>query len=183
VDTKKLFEKYGTKLQKVAFVFSRKTGYRLDREEVHQEFAVRLLELNQRYPDKDDKDFEKVLNWSLHNLGCDLLKKLYNSPVITLNEELNLVKEVFEPSFIYFFKEAGLSVIQNARSREIFSWLVDNFETVEDTRAVKNAVRKRTARVSKQDIIEVVARAFKIPVCAADFHIRMIKEGLAAVRV
>jgi len=123
------------------------------------------------------------LNWSLHNLGCDLLKKLYNSPTVELNDELNLVKEVFEPSFTFFFKEAGLSVIRGAKTKKVFSWLVDNFETVEDERAVKNEVRKRTIQVSKQDIIEAVATAFKIPICAADFHIRAIKEGLAAVRV
>lgn len=178
-----MIKKYDSHLKKIAMVFSYKSRGTIDKEDFYQEFAIRLIELVRRYQDKPDPDFRKILNFSLHNLGCDLLKQQFRYVVVDHTDAANghLFKTVVEPHFLYFYKEAMLSTLQSAKSKEIFEWLLDNMDSVEKLRQEKNLAQQRERRLVLGDAMDCIVSVFGIARCKAEYHMSKIKEAMRAI--
>lgn len=183
MDLNALLKQYDSKLQKVSFVFSRKSRYIIEKEEFYQSFALRLIELANRYPNLPDQEFNKVLNFSLHNVAVDVLKARFRYVAVDFNDAKNqsLIKETVEPSFLYFYKEATLRMIRDVKAREIFDWLVSHPELVDQVRDARNLVSIRTRRIALRDVIDAVSKQFELAPCAVRYYVRVIKESLVSV--
>jgi hypothetical protein len=179
----KLFETHNTRLSKVAAVFAYKSRGTIEREEFYQEFAVRLLTLNKKYFDKPEEEFIKILNFSLHNLACDMLRNRFRfvcfDPADTANQ--SIIATTVVPSFLYFYKEAVRRLIQDALTLEIYDWLIENPEKVERVRKKKNLESFRIRRVALEDVVDCVTERFKIVPCCARHHVRVIKASLKQI--
>jgi len=190
----RLFEQHNIRMKKIASVFAVKSRGTIEAEEFYQEFAVRLLELNQRYKKQPPTEFTKILNFSLHNLACDLLRcrfKIAYFDADTL-ETLDVgsrmyimphVNKDFRNSFLYFYRQALEGLIRDAKAVEIFDWLISNADVVEKIRAEKNLTSLRQRRISFTDVVDAVCQQFNMIPNVARCHLRTIKNGLKQVWV
>jgi len=187
----RLFQEHDVRLKKIANVFAYKSRRTIEREEFYQEFAVRLLELNLRYKDKPAKEFIKILNFSLHNLACDMLKSRFRIVYFSEDtlkrldsiEQVDYDNPVLRNSFLYFYKQAMFRLLQDAKSAEVFGWLVENPDIVETLREEKNLAAMRCRRVAFSDVVESVCTRFDMIPNVARHHIRAIKNCLKQVWV
>jgi len=178
-----LFQNHNTRLSKIASVFAGKSRGTIEQQEFYQEFAVRLLRLDLRYHDKPQEEFIKILNFSLHNLACDMLRKRFRFYCYDTNDAVNqtIFSTTVAPSFLYFYKESVRRLIQEVLTLEIYDWLIENPEAVEKVRRRRNLRLCRNRRVVVKDVVDLVTRRFKIAPCAARYHIRVIKDSLKQV--
>lgn len=175
-----LFKRYDGQLKKVAGAFSRKTQYRIESIEFYQEFAVRLMELVPRYENLPQEEFRKTLNRSLHNLGVDVLKR--SSKTIPVDpQSTTIINTVMVPSYKHFYKQAVMQILEDTRDKEIFGWLVENIEAVEEVRAVKNVSLKRQRRATIADVVEAIANEFQLNRMAARNHFNKIRASIDRV--
>jgi hypothetical protein len=180
-----LFQQHDVRLKKIASVFTNKSHGTIERQEFYQEFAVRLIELYRRYETKPDKEFTKILNFSLHNLACDMLRARFTyfcvediDVAVASGVDRSVYRETLAPSFLYFYKESAQRLIQDARTRKIFVWLMEHPEVVEEIRREKNLSSIRTIRLALSDVIQAVAKNFEIKPCLVRYHIKVIKDSL-----
>ena len=178
-----MFQKYDSCLKKLANVFSYKSRGTIDRDDFYQEFAIRLMELVRRYADKPDSEFRKILNFSLHNLGVDLLRQRFSYFTVDHTDEANegLFKTVVEPSFLFFYREATLSMLRSTKAKEIFEWLVEHPNVVEQVREEKNLVQQRCRKVALVDVVDTVTQTFHIARCEARYHVHQIRKAIWSV--
>lgn len=185
----KLFKKYDTRLNKISAVFSYKSHGTIEHDEVYQECAVKLIELYHRYRDKPEIEFSKLVNYSLHSLGCKLLRDRFKYIYMSFEDDSGFPQdtervvdlEVAVPSFLYFYREAALRLLFNPKTRDIFDWLVDNPEVVEEIRLERNLIKFRHRRVALLDIRNAVMSHFGLGRPQTVAHLKRIKDVLKQI--
>jgi len=185
----KLFKKYDSRLNKVAAVFSYKSHGVIEQDEVYQECAVKLIELYHKYRDKPEVEFAKIVGYSLHSLGCKLLRDRFKYIYMCFEDEAGFPRDtervadlqVAVPSFLYFYREAALRLLFNPKTRDIFNWLVDNPEVVEEVRLERNLVKYRNRRVALLDVRNAVMSHFNLGRPQTLSHLRRIKNVLKQI--
>lgn len=176
-----LFNRFDETLQKLAFVFARQTNFRIDKEDLYQDFAVRLIELRDRYREKPLDEFAKIVNRSMRGLAIDHMNS--RGRIVPVDEEK--IGPIFtieiEKSFLYYYREAARSILKKAKSAEILEWLVDNVDSVYDVRRKRNKDLVRTLNIGMRDVIEAIMANFDMNRNAATQHFREIRRGLQVV--
>jgi len=185
-----LFQEHDIRLKKIATVFSCKTRWVIERDEFYQTFAVRLIQLADRYPDTPQKDFIKMLNWALHNRGCDLMVEHFSLwPIDPLDNASNkvledggspgkLFRETVMPSFLFLYREACLEILETSQAKLIFDWLMRNAQVIDKFRDERNVNLERNRRVTLRDIIRMVRKEFDFNGCETRRYIREIRNSL-----